>query len=223
MSVESGIDLIEERRIPVAPVYTRFDDVVARVSTGAEAAEFVPPYFVSGFEEEPGFGSVELGSAPDRDAEIESGTGHDSVMESVENSMYVETLAVEEQLPEAELAAAAATVESEFADEFEERDVDLSAVETAEASGPAEEVREEEVQVEEQGMAVETIASWDESNTRAPESSAAYELAARLETIAERLRTDGTAAVVAGMRGDRLDALLAGVFAGYLAAQEADK
>lgn len=219
MSVESGIDLIEERRIPVAPVYTRFDDVVARVSTGAEAAEFVPPYFVSGFEEEPGFGSVELGSAPDRDAKIESGTGHDSVMESVENSMYVETLAVEEQLPEAELAAAAATVESEFADEFEERDVDLSAVETVEASGPAEEVREEE----EQGMAVETIASWDESNTRAPESSAAYELAARLETIAERLRTDGTAAVVAGMRGDRLDALLAGVFAGYLAAQEADK
>lgn len=55
-----------------------------------------------------------------------------------------------------------------------------------------------------------------------PASAAAHDLAERLETIARRLRRDGTAAVVAGMRGDRFDALLAGLFAGYLAAREED-
>jgi hypothetical protein len=53
-------------------------------------------------------------------------------------------------------------------------------------------------------------------------TAAARDLAERLETIAGRLRTDGTAAVVAGMRGDRFDALLAGVIAGYLAARDPD-
>ncbi len=56
----------------------------------------------------------------------------------------------------------------------------------------------------------------------APATAAAQDLAERLETIARRLRTDGTAAVVAGMRGDRFDALLAGLFAGYLAAHDPD-
>lgn len=56
----------------------------------------------------------------------------------------------------------------------------------------------------------------------APATAAAHDLAARLEAIASRLRTDGTAAVVAGMRGDRFDALLAGLFAGYLAARDLD-
>src|SRR5690625_525152 len=36
-----------------------------------------------------------------------------------------------------------------------------------------------------------------------PASAAAHDLAERLETIARRLRRDGTAAVVAAMRGDR--------------------
>lgn len=67
-----------------------------------------------------------------------------------------------------------------------------------------------------------TTASWLEVSVTAPASTEAHELATRLEAIAQRLRTDGTAAVVAGMRGDRLDALLAGVFAGYLAAREVD-
>lgn len=56
----------------------------------------------------------------------------------------------------------------------------------------------------------------------APASAVAHDLAARLEAIARRLRTDGTAAVVEGMRGDRFDALLAGLFAGYLAARDLD-
>lgn len=55
-----------------------------------------------------------------------------------------------------------------------------------------------------------------------PATTAAHDLAARLEAIARRLRTDGTAAVVEGMRGDRFDALLAGLFAGYLAARDID-
>jgi hypothetical protein len=57
----------------------------------------------------------------------------------------------------------------------------------------------------------------------APATAAAHDLATRLEAIARRLRTDGTAAVVEGMRGDRFDALLAGLFAGYLAARESDQ
>lgn len=56
----------------------------------------------------------------------------------------------------------------------------------------------------------------------APATAVAHDLAARLEAIARRLRTDGTAAVVEGMRGDRFDALLAGLFAGYLAARDLD-
>lgn len=55
-----------------------------------------------------------------------------------------------------------------------------------------------------------------------PATTAAHDLAARLEMIARRLRTDGTAAVVEGMRGDRFDALLAGLFAGYIAARDLD-
>lgn len=44
-------------------------------------------------------------------------------------------------------------------------------------------------------------------------------LAARLERLAERLRTDGRNALAEEMsRGDRLDAALAGLLAGYLAA-----
>lgn len=70
---------------------------------------------------------------------------------------------------------------------------------------------------------IDVVTSLAEVVPTAPVSPVAYELASRLEAIAQRLRTDGTAAVVAGMRGDRLDALLAGVFAGYLAAREADK
>lgn len=68
----------------------------------------------------------------------------------------------------------------------------------------------------------EEVARGREVLSVSPASAAAHDLAERLETIARRLRTDGTAAVVAGMRGDRFDALLAGLFAGYLAAREED-
>jgi hypothetical protein len=77
-----------------------------------------------------------------------------------------------------------------------------------------------------EGEAVDEVVSvWSPGHDVAavsPGTSAAYDLAERLETIAKRLRTDGTAAVVAGMRGDRFDALLAGLFAGYLAARDLD-
>jgi hypothetical protein len=50
--------------------------------------------------------------------------------------------------------------------------------------------------------------------------NAADELANRLERFAARLRAEGTAALGAGLSGDRLDTLLAGMLAGYLAARD---
>ena len=46
------------------------------------------------------------------------------------------------------------------------------------------------------------------------------ELADRLERFAARLRTEGAASLGAGLSGDRLDTLLAGILAGYLAARD---
>jgi hypothetical protein len=82
----------------------------------------------------------------------------------------------------------------------------------------------EEMHAAERAEEAEVIRSpWTTGNevvSVAPATAAAHDLAERLESIAKRLRTDGTAAVVAGMRGDRFDALLAGLFAGYLAARD---
>lgn len=55
---------------------------------------------------------------------------------------------------------------------------------------------------------------------RAPVDGSAKGLAERLERLARRLRTEGAAGLASNLTGgDRLDALLAGLVAGYLAAR----
>jgi|GEM_PF-5309669 len=200
MTGDTGNRVIQDFTIPVAPVFTRLDDDVTRGSV-AGAVGFVAPYFAG------------VVAAP-----VENVSGPASVVEAdVPVKEALPDLPSFEAEPEPiEIGAPVAegTEAEPVAAEVEARtDAEPSVIE-AEPEAPA--------WAELSGTGLEMVTPDAELRPTAPVSPVAYELAARLEAIAQRLRTDGTAAVVAGMRGDRLDALLAGVFAGYLAAREAD-
>lgn len=205
MTGESGRRIIQDGRIPVAPVYTRLGDVVAPSSASGAAVEPVPPYFAGAVATPEGLVSE---SALPVEAEVPVAVQFEAPEDQPVEQPEVVPAEIEATGPEE-------TVVAEPFGAVAEPEAEGDPV-TTESEPTADEWTEDT------GTGLETAVTRAELSPTAPVSPAAYELAARLEAIAQRLRTDGTAAVVAGMRGDRLDALLAGVFAGYLAAHEVD-
>lgn len=265
MTGESGSHIIQAGRVPIAPVYTRWEEGSTNSSAVGGAVELVPPYFAGGDSTPAAVGSgwevVEgAGAGVTFESWLEPAPTSASVVDAVAPELSgVEPVSTDREIPETETLEVAVVAEGAV----EREPVDAAMVPVvelqpmvarveAQSGAEPEEVLEPESAaavlgeiVEESAVAIAQGAIEPEQSEEvaqpssevigsslitgkavgtvmAPASATAYELAARLEAIAERLRTDGTAAVVAGMRGDRLDALLAGVFAGYLAAREVD-